>query len=221
MEAVKTKVDIQSKSDLYKTALVLSVITIVYNLIEGVISTWFGAHDETLALFGFGVDSFVEVISGLGIAHMVLRMRKSEYLGIDEFEITALKITGTVFYILVAGLIIGAALAIYSGAKPHTTVVGVIISSISIATMYALYHYKMKVGTALDSAPIISDANCTKTCFYLSFILLGSSLVYELFKVPYIDAVGSLGIAWYAFKEGKEAFEKAAHKTMVCNDGCC
>ena len=202
-------------------AFVLSVITISYNLIEGLIATWFGAHDETLALFGFGVDSFVEVISGLGIAHMVIRMRKSAYQGIDQFEITALKITGTVFYILVAGLLIGALLAIYTGAKPHTTVVGVIMSSISIATMYALYYYKMKVGTALDSAPIISDANCTKTCFYLSFILLGSSLIYELFKIPYIDAVGSLGIAWYAFKEGKEAFEKAAHKTMVCNDGCC
>lgn len=221
MDALESNFISRSNSDLYRIALVLSVITIIYNLVEGVISTWFGAHDETLALFGFGVDSFVEVISGSGIAHMIIRMRRSEYKGTDQFEITALRITGTVFYLLVTGLIVGACIAIYSGATPQTTIVGVIISAISIATMYALYHFKMKVGTELNSAPIISDANCTKTCFYLSFILLGSSLVYELFKIPYIDAIGSLGIAWYAFKEGREAFEKATQKTIVCNDGCC
>lgn len=210
-----------SREKLYKWAMILSVITITYNVIEGGIATWFGAHDETLALFGFGVDSFVEVISGLGIAHMIIRMRRKEFEGVDAFEITALKITGTVFYILVVGLVIGAALSIYTQAMPRTTMVGIIISVISICTMYVLFYYKMEIGKALNSAPIISDAKCTKTCFYLSFILLGSSLIYELFSVPYIDALGSLGIAWYAYKEGNEAFEKAAHKTMTCIDDCC
>ena len=206
---------------LYKYAFGLSLVTIIYNVAEGTIATWFGAHDETLALFGFGVDSFVEVISGLGIAHMILRMRRNEYKGVDQFEVTALRITGTVFYILVGGLLVGAGLSIYTAAMPETTMVGIIISSISILTMYALYYYKMNIGKALNSAPIISDANCTKTCFYLSFILLGSSLLYELFTIPYVDALGSLGIAWYAFKEGKEAFEKAQKREIACADGCC
>jgi hypothetical protein len=206
---------------LYYWAFALSIVTIVYNVLEGAIATWFGAQDETLALFGFGVDSFVEVISGLGIAHMIIRMRKSEYTGVDEFEITALKITGSAFYLLVTGLVIGAFLSIYTGAEPETTVVGIIISSLSILTMYALYYFKLKIGETLNSAPIISDAKCTKTCFYLSFILLGSSLLYELFQIPYVDAIGSLGIAYYAFKEGREAFEKAQNKKIACSDGCC
>lgn len=210
-----------SKEKLYKWALWLSFITIGYNLIEGVVATWFGAADETLALFGFGVDSFVEVVSGLGIAHMILRMRRNEYTGVDQFEVTALRITGTAFYVLVAGLIGGASIAIYTGAEPQTTVVGIVISTLSIMTMYALYYYKMKVGNALNSAPIISDAKCTKTCFYLSFILLGSSLLYEVFTIPYVDAIGSLGIAYYAFKEGKEAFEKARKRQIACADGNC
>lgn len=210
-----------SKEKLYQWALWLSFITIAYNVIEGVIATWFGAADETLALFGFGVDSFVEVVSGLGIAHMILRMRRNEYTGVDHFEVTALRITGTVFYILVAGLMVGASLAIYNGAEPRTTVVGIAISTLSILTMYALYYYKMKVGKALNSAPIISDAKCTKTCFYLSFILLGSSLLYEILAIPYVDAIGSLGIAYYAFKEGREAFEKAKKREIACADGCC
>ena len=210
-----------SRKQLYQWALWLSFITIAYNVIEGVVATWFGAADETLALFGFGVDSFVEVVSGLGIAHMIFRMRRNEYTGVDHFEITALRITGTVFYILVAGLMVGASLAIYTGAEPRTTMVGIVISTLSILTMYALYYYKMKVGKALNSAPIISDAKCTKTCFYLSFILLGSSLLYEILAIPYVDAVGSLGIAYYALKEGREAFEKAKKRQIACADGCC
>lgn len=221
MNSITKNINENSTQQLYKWALWLSFITIGYNVIEGVVATWFGAHDETLALFGFGVDSFVEVISGLGIAHMILRMRRKEYTGVDEFEITALKITGTAFYILVAGLIVGASLAIYTGAEPRTTMVGIIISTLSILTMYALYYYKMKIGEVLDSGPIISDAKCTKTCFYLSFILLGSSLLYEVFAIPYVDAIGSLGIAYYAYKEGKEAFEKARTRKIACVDDCC
>ncbi|MEX0723018.1 MAG: cation transporter [Gracilimonas sp.] len=221
MNVISEKISGASTQKLYKWAFGLSLITIIYNVIEGGFATWFGAHDETLALFGFGVDSFVEVISGLGIAHMIIRMRRNEYSGVDQFEITALKITGTAFYVLVAGLVTGATLSIYTGAEPHTTKVGIIISVLSILTMYALYYYKMKVGKALNSAPIISDAKCTKTCFYLSFILLGASLLYELFQLPYVDAVGSLAIAYYALKEGREAFEKAQKRTLACADDCC
>ncbi len=82
---------------LYKTAWILSIITIIYNLIEGLVSTHFGSTDETLALFGFGIDSFVEVVSGLGIAHMIWRMRSGSIDQRDDFEKTALKVTGTVF----------------------------------------------------------------------------------------------------------------------------
>ena len=65
---------------------------------------------------------------------------------------------------------------------------------------------KLKVGKELDSAAIISDAKCTMTCFYLSFILLAASLIYEFFKIPFVDAIGGLGIAFFAFREGREAF---------------
>ena len=205
---------------LRQQAYILSLITIGYNLLEGGVSTYYGTQDETLALFGFGVDSFVEVLSGIGITHMILRMKKHPVERRDEFETTALRITGTAFYLLVAGLLIGSVLAIISQARPETTVVGIIISVLSILTMYILYRRKLKVGYALNSDPILSDAKCTKTCFYLSFILLGSSLVYELFRLPYVDAIGSLGIAWYAFSEGREAFEKARTRKLACTDDC-
>ena len=202
-------------------AFILSLVTIGYNTIEGVILTFFGATDETLALFGFGLDSFVEVLSGIGIAHMIYRMKRSSVEARDNFEVTALKITGTAFYILTAGLVVGAVLAVVNQSEPETTSVGIIIAVLSILTMFFLYREKIKVGRELESQPIISDANCTKTCFYLSFILLASSLLYELWGIPYVDALGSLGIAWYAWKEGKEAFEDAKSKSLSCSSDCC
>lgn len=202
---------------LIKKAFVLSLITIFYNLAEGIISVYFGANDETLALFGFGVDSFVEVISGIGIAHMIVRMKYSRVENRDAFEKTALRITGTAFYLLAIGLIVGSVLNIINNVKPESTLPGIIIACISIATMYWLMTSKLKVGKALHSDAIIADANCTKTCFYLSFILLVSSGLYEFFSIAYFDILGSLGIAYFAFKEGKEAFEKVKSGNLMCN----
>jgi len=204
---------------LIRTAFILSLITIFYNIAEGVISVYFGAGDETLALLGFGVDSFVEVISGIGIAHMIFRMKYSKVQARDEFEKTALKVTGTSFYLLTAGLVAGSVLNIINNVKPSTTIPGIIIAAISILTMYWLMTSKLKVGKDLNSDAIIADANCTKTCFYLSFILLAASGMYELFNISYFDVLGSLGIAYFAFKEGREAFEKAKSENLICSCG--
>jgi divalent metal cation (Fe/Co/Zn/Cd) transporter len=159
----------------------------------------------------------VEVISGIGIAHMIFRMKYSKVESRDEFEKTALRITGTAFFILTAGLIAGSVLNIVNEVKPVSTLPGIIIAAISIITMYWLMSSKLKVGKALHSDAIIADANCTKTCFYLSFILLASSGLYELFAIAYFDILGSLGIAYFAFREGKEAFEKARSGNLMCN----
>ncbi|MCL6493635.1 MAG: cation transporter [Ignavibacterium sp.] len=202
---------------LIRKASVLIFITIFYNIAEGIISVWFGAGDETLALLGFGVDSFVEVISGIGIAHMILRMKYSKVETRDTFERTALRVTGTAFYLLTVGLIVGSVLNIINDVKPETTLPGIIIAGISIMTMYWLMTSKLKVGKALNSDAIIADANCTKTCFYLSFILLASSGLYEIFNIAYFDVLGSLGIAYFAFREGKESFEKAKSDNLLCN----
>ena len=219
---INNSTDSKSFKGLVSFALLLSVITILYNIAEGLISIFFGLNDETLALFGFGLDSFVEVISGIGILHMIIRMKRNPISERDRFERTALKITGLSFYLLCAGLILASVLLIINDVKPDTTIVGIVISLISILTMYALLHYKLKVGRALNSDAIIADANCTKTCFYLSFILLASSLSYEVFKIGYLDIAGSLGIAYFALKEGKESIEKSnsAKLSCSCQDDC-
>jgi divalent metal cation (Fe/Co/Zn/Cd) transporter len=207
---------LQPIAGLYKWALGLALFTIFYNIGEGIVSTVLGFEDGSLALFGFGADSFIEVMSGLGIAHMIMRIKKNTGTNRDEFERTALRVTGFSFYTLVAGLIITSAYNIYTNHNPQTTIVGVIVSLISILVMWALAFAKTRVGKSLHSDAILADAECTKVCIYMSIILLASSGVYELFRLPYIDSIGTLGLSYFAFKEGKECFEKAKSDKICC-----
>jgi divalent metal cation (Fe/Co/Zn/Cd) transporter len=205
---------------LYKQAYRLSLFTIFYNVIEGVVSMILGYQDETLTLFGFGVDSFIEVMSGIGIAVMILRIRKNPESPKSTFEIKALKITGTAFYLLSVGLLAGIVINLINHHKPETTLWGVIISLVSIAVMVWLMNAKNKVGKQLNSQPIISDSNCTKVCVYMSLVLLASSLIYELTGFAYADVIGAAGLIYFSISEGKEAFDKAKGIRSGCCDNC-
>ncbi|MBA2249757.1 MAG: cation transporter [Chitinophagaceae bacterium] len=201
----------------YKNAFILSLLTITFALAEALFSTYYGFNDESLTLFGFGVGSFIEVVSAIGVAHMIVRIKNNEKSNRDNFERTALRITGTGFYILLAGLIITVAHNIWIGHNPATTISGVVISLFSIALMLLLYFGKKKVGNQLNSDAILADAACTKVCIYTSIILLTASVIYEITKLNFIDDIGTLGIAYFSFKEGKECFEKTkSNKHCSC-----
>ena len=207
---------INSEQKLYNRAFQLSLFTIFYNILEGIISMFLGYEDETLSLFGFGADSFIEVMSGIGIAVMITRIRRNPDSSKSKFEIAALKVTGTAFYLLSAGLIAGIVFNIINNNKPETTMWGVIISVISIAVMVWLMKAKRNTGRKLNSDPIIADANCTKVCVYMSVVLLISSLIYELTGFAYADSIGAAGLVYFSVSEGREAFEKARGKNCEC-----
>ena len=206
---------------LWGYALWLALFTIFYNLAEGLISVYFGFSDETLTLFGFGVDSFIEVMSGIGILVMILRIRQNPGTPRSQFEVTALRITGTAFYLLAAGLATSAIYNLFTAHKPTTTLPGLIISLVSIAIMWALVAGKRKVGRALNSSPILADANCTMVCIYMSIVLLASSLIYEITGLGFIDSLGALGLIYFSINEGKESFEKASGLECGCDDDEC
>ena len=207
---------INSEQKYYKRAYLLSLFTIFYNIIEGIVSMVLGYEDETLSLFGFGADSFIEVMSGIGIAIMIIRIRQNPNSPKSKFEITALKITGTAFFLLSAGLLAGIVFNIINHHKPESTFWGVIISLVSIVVMVWLFSAKKSIGKKLHSEPIIADANCTKICVYMSLVLLASSLLYELTGFAYADAIGAAGLIYLSVSEGRESFEKAKGKECYC-----
>ncbi|MEW6715570.1 MAG: cation transporter [Nitrospirota bacterium] len=207
----------KDRISLLKTASVLALITIFYNIAEGFVSIFFGLEDETIALLGFGIDSYVEVISGIGIWHMIKRIKENKDSALpDRFERRALRITGTAFYILAVSLCATSIFNLYYRHIPETTLWGIIIALVSIVFMLVLTFYKIKVGRELNSQAIIADANCSKTCLYLSAILLLSSAGYEITGISWFDSAGAILIAALSLKEGREAFQK--RKGTAC--GC-
>jgi len=206
----------QRNDSLYRRAALLALITIVYNIAEGLVSVLFGLQDESFALFGFGLDSFVEVASGIGIWHMIGRIRKHGGEDPDRFEKTALRITGGGFSVLTLGLAVTAGVNLYQGHRPETTFWGIAVSLVSIVSMWLLIRAKVSVGKQLGSQAILSDAACTRACLQLSIVLLIASLGYALTGIGGFDSIGTLVIAALCYRDGKEAFEKARAGSLAC-----
>lgn len=161
---------------LYKLAFGLAIFTIVYNIGEGVVSTYYGYEDESLTLFGFGAHSFIEVISGLGIAHMVWRIQGKPDSNRDDFErdstshhrLCLLRFGARTFYDKIS---------IMYGQDTNRLLRLVSLFLPFQSSVCALIHYKTKVGKELSSEGILADAQCTKVCIYMSVILLVASVV--------------------------------------------
>lgn len=194
---------------LWQKAFYLSIFTIGFNIVEGLVSVFFGLSDDALTLFGFGMDSFIETISAIGVLVMIRRIGRNPGAERSKFEVTALRITGWCFYALSVILAAGAVMNLVKGTRPETTLPGVIISLVSIASMLWLIFSKKSVGNKLSCTPIIADANCNLVCVYMSVVLLLSSAAYEIFGFGWIDAVGTAGIIFFSVREGMESFEKA------------
>jgi divalent metal cation (Fe/Co/Zn/Cd) transporter len=212
---------LNQRKPFYKWASALALVTIFYNLIEGCVSVFFGLQDGTVALFGFGLDSYVEVVSGIGIWHMIKRMKRNDITNHDIFEKRALQITGGAFYVLVVGLVVTSAINIYKEYRPETTFWGIVVSVVSILCMWILIHYKVKIGRQYSSQALLADANCSKACMYLSVVLLISSVGYEVTGIGMLDSIGAIGIAVLSYREGREAFEKSkGNLTCSCQGNC-
>jgi len=96
-EARGNKTEVATVKHLYRIAFALALITILCSSVEALVSTYFGYEDESLTLFGFGADSLIEVVSGFGIAHMILRIQRHPESKRNDFERTAYKSQGMLF----------------------------------------------------------------------------------------------------------------------------
>lgn len=196
---MKTTFNPLSNDDLLKKVRILSLFTIIYNCIEGVISIYFGVSEASSSLVAFGADSFIETFSAMVI---LWHFNKP-----DRNETTALKLIAGLFFLLGGLALFGAGLQLYSGSHPTTTLPGIIISAISLSFMFFLYKAKMKVGTELKSETVLKDAACSLACIQLSGVLFIGSLLFQVFPTLWwVDAVAAIVIAYYVFKEGRETY---------------
>ena len=198
-----------------RRALWLSALTIAYNLVEGVVSMAFGWADDSIALFGFGADSFIEVASALLVLwklldHGNLARERNATLGI-----------GWLFLALAAGMAGGALLQLMARHHPPTTVPGLVISALSLACMVFLWRAKRQAAQALDSATLEADAACSLACIQLSAVLFAGSLLFLLLPgLWWVDAAAALGLALLIGREGLGMVRAARSAAFTGGCGC-
>jgi hypothetical protein len=198
-----------------RRALWLSALTIAYNLVEGLVSMAFGWADDSIALFGFGADSFIEVASALLVFwklldHGDLARERKATLGI-----------GGLFLALAAGIAGGALLQLAARRHPPTTLPGLIISALSLAFMVFLWRAKRAAARALDSATLEADAACSLACIQLSTVLFAGSLLFLITPALWwVDAAAALALAALIGREGLAMVRAARSAAFTGGCGC-
>lgn len=198
----------------------LAIATMAYNVLEGVVSMGFGVAEDSMALLGFGVDSWVEVGSAAVVTWKLTRAPGCATTA-RERERRATRWIGRLFLVLAAATAGGALLQLGSGDHPRSTLPGVVISLASLSFMFYLWRAKREAATALNSRALAMDAACSRACIQLSGVLLAGSAVYALAPALWwADAVSALVLAGFIGREGLEAVRSAQQKDFTGGCGC-
>ncbi|WP_455281767.1 cation diffusion facilitator family transporter [[Eubacterium] cellulosolvens] len=190
--------------DLHKKALNLSYFTVGYNIIEGIVSILVALLSGSVALLGFGLDSFVESFSGF---IMIWRFKKKRRPQEEEkIENRAVRLVGYTFFILAFYVAFESIKKLYQFEAPNPSILGIIIAILSIIIMPILSHMKYQTGKLLKSRSLIADSKETLACAALSIaLLIGLGLNY-FFGLWQADPVIGLVIAAFLIREGYESF---------------
>lgn len=191
---------------LNRKALWLSYFTVIYNILEGIVSVVAGAASGSIALVGFGLDSFLESISG---SIMIWRFTGSGHSQEhdERKELTAIRLVAVSFFIFGAYVLFESVRKIYMLQIPDPSLVGIIIALVSIIVMPVLYILKRDTGKSVGSLSLVADSRQTLACVFLSFALLFGLLLNYMFGLWWADPAIGILIAFFLFKEGKEAWE--------------
>ena len=198
-----------TRSALLARGLRLEYLTVGWNVVEGVIAIGAGIAAGSIALIGFGVDSFVESISG---SVLIWRLRAETVGGADEERIEqveqrASRLVAVSFVLLAAYVAFEAVRTLVAQDRPDASPVGIVLTTVSLAVMLWLARAKRDTGEALGSRALIADSHQTFACWYLSATTLAGLALNAAFGLWWADPVAALVIAVFLVREAREAWE--------------
>jgi divalent metal cation (Fe/Co/Zn/Cd) transporter len=197
-----------------RSALRLEYFTVGWNVVEGLIAITAALVAGSVALLGFGIDSFVESLSG---SVLIWRLRAEgktrDHEEIERIEHRARKLVAISLFTLAAYVAIDAGKALWASEKPNVSIVGIVLTAVSLVVMRWLAWAKRKVARGLGSRAMEADAFQTTACFWLSAVTLGGIALNALLGWWWADPVAALGMTYFLVREGREAWEG--------RDDCC
>ena len=203
-----------ARPGLLRHALRLEYLTVGWNLVEGVIAIAAALASGSVALLGFGIDSFVESTSGTVLIWRLRAERGSaDHEAIERIEQRARKLVALSLFLLAAYIAVRAVTALVAGERPEASLVGLALALVSLAVMGFLARAKRRAAIALGSRAMEADAFQTTACWWLSLIVLGGIGLNALFGWWWADPLAALGMTLFIVREGREAW--------MGEDDCC
>lgn len=197
----------RDRAQLLRRGLWLEYLTVGWNVIEGLIAIGAGMAAGSVALIGFGIDSFVESVSG---SVLIWRLR-AETTGsadddrLEQIERRAERLVGLSFLVLGAYVAFEAVRTLVAREEPAASPVGIGLTLLSLVVMLWLARAKRRTGEALSSRALIADSQQTFACWYLSATTLAGLTLNAVFGLWWADPVAALVIVVFLVREGVEA----------------
>jgi divalent metal cation (Fe/Co/Zn/Cd) transporter len=195
------------RASLVQHALLLEYGTVGWNIVEGIVAVAAALSSGSIALLGFGVDSFVETLSG---AILIWRLRAEDRdmdaQLVERLDRRAHQLVGLSLFALAAYIAVDASRALWSGERPEQSWVGIAVTAISLGVMWWLARAKRRAAAALGSRALEADAFQTTACWWLSIITLSGVGLNTLAGWWWADPVAALAMTWFLVREGLEAW---------------
>lgn len=199
------------RSERLDHALRLEYLTVAWNVVEGTVAVTAAVLAGSVALLGFGIDSFVEMASGLVL---LWRLRaESRHMAAEavlRIDRQARKLVAISLVALAAWVAADALHTLWIEERPSPTLVGIVLTLVSMAVMRWLAQAKRDAARALHSHALESDATQTSICFWLSVIVLAGIGLNRLFGWWWADPVAALGMAVFLVREARQAWRGEA-----------
>ncbi len=190
-----------------RRALRLEYLTVGWNLAEGAIAVSAALAAGSVALLGFGIDSFVESASGLVL---IWRLRADQSAtdpeAIERLDRQAHKLVGLSLFLLAAFVAADSGWTLLKAEHPSPSPVGIALASISVIVMVWLARAKRRAAHELGSRALEADAFQTTACWWLSVLTLSGIGLNAAFGWWWADPVAALAMTYFLIREGTEAW---------------
>lgn len=188
-------------------ALQLEYLTVGWNVIEGVVAIAAAVAAGSIALLGFGIDSFVESASGAVLVWRLLAERRGLDAGqVERLDARAHRLVGASLLLLAAYVAWEAVTALWAREAPGPSVVGLVLAALSIVAMQWLARAKRRAARRLGSRALEADAFQTTACFWLSIVTLAGVGLNASLGWWWADPAAALGMTYFIAREGLEAW---------------
>ncbi len=203
-----TATNVSDRTRLLGRALLLAYITVAWNIVEGVIAVTAALAAGSVALLGFGIDSFVETTSG---AVVIWRLKAEHGLtdaaSVNKLDERAHKLVAWSLFLLAAFIIFDATKTLWFEEHPEPTLVGIVLTAASLLVMMKLAAAKKRVANGLHSRALAADAFQTTACWWLSLVALAGMAINAVSGWWWADPVAALGMTYFIVREGLEAWK--------------